>query len=94
MSKQRQIGKRTQDQRQGRHHLSPPGDSRKPRFKVQRKNSYDEFDVRHAGRKRWLPVYDNSGKLGFTLDFQQATDLYWQMQSNWTCQTYRIVERR
>lgn len=66
--------------------------SRKPRFKVQRRNTYVAFDLNH-GRKQWLNVYDNSMRLGFTLTFAEATDLYWQMQDDFPA-NYRIVEKR
>lgn len=65
--------------------------SRKPRFKVQRQNLYDCWDLHNHGRKQWLNVYDNDQRLGFTLTFEEATDLYWQMPAQYT---YRIVEKR
>lgn len=67
--------------------------SRKPRFKVQRQNTYDAFDLYCNGRKQWLNVYDNDQQLGFTLTFEEATELYWGMRDGFDA-TYRIVEKR
>lgn len=68
--------------------------SRKPRFKVQRQNLYDHLDLRHHGRKQWVNIYSNAGQLGYTLSFDEATALYWQMTARCDDLTYRIVERR
>lgn len=67
--------------------------SRKPRFKVQRQNTYDAFDLYCYGHKQWLNVYDNNQRLGFTLTFEEATELYWTMRDGFDA-TYRIVEKR
>lgn len=67
--------------------------SRKPRFKVQRQNLYDHFDLRMHGRKQWINVYSNDQRLGFTLTYSEATELYWQMRDSFDA-TYRIVEKR
>lgn len=67
--------------------------SRKPRFKVQRKNTYDACDLRAYGRKQWLNVYSNDQRLGFTLTFEEATELYWQMRDGFDA-VYRIIEKR
>lgn len=66
---------------------------RKPRFKLQFKNLYDESDLRAYGRKQWLKVYAPQG-LGFTLTFEEATALYWEMSEWYPEVTYRIVEKR
>ena len=66
---------------------------RKPRFKLQFKNLYDESDFRAYGRKQWLKVYAPQG-LGFTLTFEEATALYWEMSEWYPEVTYRIVEKR
>ncbi|QTZ83276.1 hypothetical protein phiGM223_10 [Pseudomonas phage phiGM22-3] len=68
--------------------------SRKPRFKVQRLNEGGLWDRRYYGNKRWTPVYDNNGNLGFTLNRQEADDLYWEMTELCPDQTYRIMEKR
>lgn len=68
--------------------------SRKPRFKVQRRNTYGSFDLRIFGSKRWLNVYDNEQRLGFTLTFDEATALYWKMADPCSEFVYRIVEKR
>lgn len=68
--------------------------SRKPRFKVQRKNSLDHYDLETHGRKQWVNIYSNAGQLGYTLSFDEATALYWQMTARCDDHTYRIVERR
>lgn len=68
--------------------------SRKPRFKVQRLNDGELWDQRHYGNKRWTPVYDNRQRLGFTLNRQEADDLYWEMTELCPDQIYRIVEKR
>ena len=68
--------------------------SRKPRFKVQRKNSLDVFDLKMHGRKQWINIYSNAGNLGYSLTFDEATALYWQMADRCSGQTYRIVEKR
>ena len=66
--------------------------SRKPRFKLQRRN--DGVWDKGRGNKRWLPVYDNNQRLGFTLNREGADALYWQMVDNCPDQTYRIMEKR
>lgn len=68
--------------------------SRKPRFKVQRRNSGDLLDLSNYGQKQWLKVWDNNGNLGYTLTRQGADDLYWQMCDQAPGQTYRIMEKR
>lgn len=68
--------------------------SRKPRFKVQRRNDYSAYDQRAYGNKQWTPVYDNQQRLGFTLNRQEADDLYWEMTEMCPGQTYRIAEKR
>lgn len=68
--------------------------SREPRFKVQRLNTGDLWDRRYYGAKRWTPVYDNRQRLGFTLNRQEADDLYWEMTELCPDQTYRIMEKR
>lgn len=68
--------------------------SRKPRFKLQFKNLYDGSDLHAYGRKQWIKVYSNSGELGFTLTFEEATALYWEMSELYPEVTYRIVEKR
>jgi hypothetical protein len=68
--------------------------SRKPRFKVQRKNSLCAFDRKRHGRKQWVNVYSNDQKLGYTLTFDEATALYWQMTDRCVDHQYRIVEKR
>lgn len=68
--------------------------SRKPRFKVQRRNQGDDWDYMRYGNKRWTPVYDNYQRLGFTLTRQEADDLYWEMTELCPDQTYRITEKR
>lgn len=68
--------------------------SRKPRFKVQRKNDGGRDDKARFGNKQWTIVYDDDQRLGFTLTFEQATGLYWEMSGMHPDQTYRIVERR
>lgn len=68
--------------------------SRKPRFKLQFKNLYNESDLRAYGRKQWLKVWDDKQRLGFTLTFEEATALYWEMSEWYPEVTYRIVEKR
>lgn len=68
--------------------------SRKPRFKLQYRNDGGEWDRTWHGNKRWLPVYDNNQRLGFTLNRQEADDLYWEMTERHPDQTYRIMEKR
>lgn len=68
--------------------------NRKPRFKVQRQNDGEGWSTAIYGNKRWLPVYDNNQRLGFTLAREEADALYWQMVDNCPEQTYRIVEKR
>lgn len=68
--------------------------SRKPRFKVQRRHDGGWPDYQGYGNKQWHQVYDNEGKLGFTLTFEEATALYWQMADGCPDQTYRIMEKR
>lgn len=68
--------------------------SRKPRFKIQRHNDGGVWDHLVYGNKRWTPVYDNQGDLGFTLNRQEADDLYWEMTELCPDQTYRIMEKR
>lgn len=68
--------------------------SRKPRFKVQRRNSGDLWDLAKHGQKQWLNVWDNNGNLGYSLTRQEADDLYWQMCDQAPGRTYRIVEKR
>ena len=68
--------------------------SRKPRFKIQRLNVGSHWDYIRHGNKRWTSVYDNHNRLGFTLNRQEADDLYWEMTERCPDQTYRIVEKR
>lgn len=68
--------------------------SRKPRFKVQRRNDGGWYDQQAHGGKQWLNVWDNNQRRGYTLTRQEAADLYWQMCDQAPDQTYRIVEKR
>lgn len=68
--------------------------SRKPRFKIQRRNDGEEWTRLDHGNKRWCPVWDNNDNLGFTLTREEADTLYWQMVDNCPEQTYRIMEKR
>ena len=67
---------------------------RKPSFRVQRRNDGGNCDTQMFGNKRWTPVYDDCGKLGFTLTRAQASSLWWELSGMHPDQRYRIVERR
>lgn len=72
--------------------------SRKPRFKLQRRNSGDVDDKALHGNKRWIniwgwPVFGSPGK-GFRLTFEEATEQYHEVTENWPTETYRIMEKR
>lgn len=66
--------------------------SRKPRFKVQRRNTYDDLDILDYGHKQWLTILDDRGDRGYTMSFGEATALYWRMSDSYPCE-YRIMER-
>lgn len=69
--------------------------SRKPRFKLQRRNSGDEADRRKYGNKQWLNIHAQpSNKKGWLLTFEQATEQYHQVNDWFINETYRIVEKR
>lgn len=67
---------------------------RKPRFKVKRRNDGGSYDRHSFGNKRWTPVYDDWGQLGFTLSREQASDLYHELTAMHPDQVYAIFERR
>jgi hypothetical protein len=68
--------------------------SRKPRFKVQRRNSYDYLDLNDYGRKQWNTIVDDRGHKGHTMTFEEATARYWKMADLYPDEVYRIVEKR
>lgn len=72
--------------------------SRKPRFKLQRRNSGDAFDKVEYGNKQWVNIqgwseFGRSGK-GFLLTFEEATAQYHNLVAHYPTETYRIMEKR
>lgn len=70
--------------------------SRKPRFKLQRRNSGDAEDRARHGNKRWINIYNRQGDehKGFVLTFPEATMHYHWVSDAFPDETYRIVEKR
>lgn len=69
--------------------------SRKPRFKLQRRNSGDAGDRALHGNKRWINIASlPDGTKGWLLTFEEATKLYWNLAEGYPTGTYRIMEKR
>lgn len=69
--------------------------SRKPRFKLQRRNSGDYFDQLAHGNKRWLNICAQPANTrGWVQTFEQATQQYHEISELYPTETYRIVEKR
>lgn len=72
--------------------------TRKPRFKLQRRNSGDVADIAQYGNKQWIniwgwPASGSPGK-GFRLTFEEATEQYHKVADDYPTETYRIMEKR
>lgn len=69
--------------------------SRKPRFKLQRLNSGDEYDRALHGNKRWINCCAGQyGGRGWRMTFEQATEEYHDIAGWYPAETYRIMEKR
>lgn len=69
--------------------------SRKPRFKLQRRNSGDAADKWQHGNKQWINICAQPfNRRGWLLTFEQATEQYHAVADMWPSETYRIVEKR
>lgn len=68
---------------------------RKPRFKLQRRNSGDTMDRHEHGNKQWINIHAGLlGGKGWLLTFEQATEQYHELVGWYPDETYRIMERR
>lgn len=69
--------------------------SRKPRFKLQRRNSGDYSDRAQHGNKQWLNIFAQpENRKGWLLTFEQATEQYHEVVAMFPSETYRIMEKR
>ena len=69
--------------------------SRKPRFKLQRRNSGDAADRAQHGNKQWVNICAQPfNRRGWLLTFEQATEQYHIVAELFPAETYRIMEKR
>lgn len=69
--------------------------SRKPRFKLQRRNSGDSEDKAQLGNKQWENIFAQPmNRKGWCLTFEQATIQYHDVAEMFPGETYRIMEKR
>lgn len=69
--------------------------SRKPRFKLQRRNSGDAEDKAQLGSKQWENIFAQPmNRKGWCLTFEQATQQYHRLSTAYPDETYRIMEKR
>lgn len=69
--------------------------TRKPRFKLQRRNSGDAEDKVQHGNKQWVNICAQPfNSRGWLLTFEQATEQYHDVADRYPSETYRIMEKR